>query len=172
MTPGSPAVDRPPPEAALIRLVRQAAKIPVAAAAKRAGISTARWTQVEQGYETRAGERRPATAPPDTLAYMAAAIGLPPERLESEGQRPDAAAVLREMRGHGAVQPVPPAGEYPDDDPVLRYIRNLPGLSSAERESLEYVARSPRLDAATRWGLVALTIGTWQQQDARENRSA
>jgi transcriptional regulator with XRE-family HTH domain len=149
----------PPPEAVLIRLVRQAAKVTVAAAAKRAGISTARWTQIEQGYETRDGERKPAWAPPDTLAYMAAAIDLPPDRLEAEGHRPDAAAVLREMRRPG-VQSAPALVSTPGDaeprysDPALQAIWETPNLSPEIRRAM-----------------VGLAIAMREQERA-ENRSA
>jgi hypothetical protein len=136
----------------------------VAAAAKRAGISTARWSQIEQGHETRDGERRPATAPADTLAYMAAAIGLPAGRLETEGQRPDAAAVLREMqRPQGgdppaaAETPPPPAGREPLTGPwtygdeILERIWRLPGLdqeglSDAGKRYLIALARGLRAE--------------------------
>jgi hypothetical protein len=40
---------------------------------------------------------RPARAKPVTIAHMAYAVGLSPERLESEGQNPEAAAILREV---------------------------------------------------------------------------
>lgn len=110
----------PPPEAVLIRLVREAAGLKMPAAAKIAGISVARWSQVENGYETHLGKTKPVRARAGTLARMASAIpGLTPERLEAEGQRPDAAAILAEMRHapqprdrHGIVAvPDAPAGD-------------------------------------------------------------
>lgn len=87
----------PPPEAVLIRLVREAAGIKTPEAARIAGISKARWSQVELGYEWREGGFRPVRAGAGTLAHMAYAAGVSPERLETEGERPDAAAVLREI---------------------------------------------------------------------------
>lgn len=92
-------MERPParPEGALIRLTRQASGMTVPEAVKRSGVSKARWSQVESGYETRNGVTRPVQVKPDTLARMARAVGLSPERLESEGQRPDAAEILREI---------------------------------------------------------------------------
>jgi hypothetical protein len=92
-----------PPEASLIRLARQAANIRMAAAAAEAGISLARWSHIENGHETRMGIPKRVRAKADTLARMAGALsalgaaGLSPERLETEGQRPDAAEILREM---------------------------------------------------------------------------
>lgn len=92
-------MERPPtrPEGALIRLARKAAHVTVPDAARSAGISKARWTQVESGRESRNGTERVVNAKADTIAHMARAVGLPPERLESEGERPDAAEVLREI---------------------------------------------------------------------------
>ena len=121
MTPGEQPVT-PPPEAVLIRLVRQAAGITVDAAATRAGISKARWTQVETGREKRKDGYRPAVAPSGTLARMAGAIpGVTPERLEDAG-RPDAAEVLREIRRLDAPQP---SVTVPPRPAELRYPGNL-----------------------------------------------
>jgi transcriptional regulator with XRE-family HTH domain len=96
----------PPPEAVLIRLVREAAGLKLPAVARLAGISKARWSQIETGYETRAGSYRQVKGRAVTVAHMAHAIGLAPERLATEGNRPDAAAVLREILHHP--QPPPP----------------------------------------------------------------
>ncbi len=92
-------MERPPapPEAVLIRLAREAAGIPVAAAAKRAGVSVARWSQIESGSEIRHGAVSPVTGRAGTIARMAAEVGVSPERMETEGQRPDAAEILREI---------------------------------------------------------------------------
>lgn len=116
----------PPPEAALIRLARTASKITVASAAQRAAMSKARWTQIEQGFETRKGAHLPAWAPPGTLAHMAHAVGISPERLETEGERPDAAAVLREIlrcQQEARQEPAdarPPVVRENWDDPMVR----------------------------------------------------
>lgn len=90
---GKPA---PPPEATLIRLARQAARIKAPAAARAAGISTARWSQIENGYERREGLYKPIAGTAPTIAHMARAVGLTPDRLEAAG-RPDAAEVLTEI---------------------------------------------------------------------------
>lgn len=66
------------------------------AAAEKAGISPARWTQVETGYESRRGRKKAVSAGPGLLARMAHAVGLDPERLAGTG-REDAAEVLREI---------------------------------------------------------------------------
>jgi transcriptional regulator with XRE-family HTH domain len=92
-------MDRPPvpPDAALIRLAREGAGISVASAAEAAGMSKSRWVQIENGQEKRQGLIRATHAKPVTIARMAHALRITPERLESEGQRPDAAEILREI---------------------------------------------------------------------------
>jgi helix-turn-helix protein len=119
----------PPPEAVLIRLAREAARIKAPAAAKSAGVSVARWSQIETGYETRLGRYKPVRAPEGTLAHMAHAVGVGPERLEEAG-RPDAAMVLREIQRQ-QLDPLTPderqtlsdfreaVGPGPDDDDPL-----------------------------------------------------
>jgi transcriptional regulator with XRE-family HTH domain len=86
-----------PPDAAVIRLAREGARISMAKAAERARMSKARWVQIENGRETRRGQVRPVRAKPVTIAHMAHAVNLQPERLEFEGQNPEAAAILREI---------------------------------------------------------------------------
>jgi transcriptional regulator with XRE-family HTH domain len=109
-------MERPPApaEAVLIRLAREAAGIRVSDAAERAGISVARWSQIESGSETRAGRVNPVRAKPGTIARMAREVGLTPERLAGEGKRPDAAAILGEIiregqEGRGSVLRPDPA---------------------------------------------------------------
>jgi hypothetical protein len=99
-------------------------------AARKSGISKARWSQVETGHETRAGVDRVVQAKAGTLARMAAAVGLPPERLEAEGQRADAAMVLREiLQGQpSAPEPSPAAAIAPaelSDEADVELIRRL-----------------------------------------------
>lgn len=82
----------------------------VADAARLADISVARWSQIETGQETRHGVRRPVNAKAGTIAHMAYAVGVTPERLAAEGGRPDAADVLREIllredAGRGEAEP-------------------------------------------------------------------
>src|SRR5579875_390113 len=87
----------PPPEAVMLRLAREASGTTVSEAAAAAGISAARWSQVELGYGNRRGPLKPVRARSGTLARMAHAVGVGPGRLE-EGDRPDAAEILREIR--------------------------------------------------------------------------
>jgi hypothetical protein len=104
-------MERPPapPEAVLIRLAREAAGIPIATAAARAGVSVARWSQIETGSEIRHGQVSGVTGRAGTIARMASVIpGIDPERLAGRGQRADAAEILREIRHREAESGAPP----------------------------------------------------------------
>ena len=110
----------PPPEAELIRLVREAAHITTAEAAVAAGMSKSRWSQIESGYETRGEDFKEVRGKRDTIAHMAHVVGIGPERLEEAG-RPDAAEVLREIQRQEAAAVLPPVTEEPpvvEDDPL------------------------------------------------------
>jgi hypothetical protein len=105
----------PPPEAVLIRIAREAARIKTPASSRAVGISTARWSQIEQGYETKpGGVYKPVRAPDGTLAHMASAVGVSPERLEQAG-RPDAADILREILRQDDPAPGPGPSARQDD---------------------------------------------------------
>ena len=83
-----------PPEAALIARKREEApRLSRRAAAARAGISEARWRQLEDGYRTFRGQQFAEVAPAPILARMARAVGVTPAELE-DAARPDAAAEL------------------------------------------------------------------------------
>lgn len=88
----------PPPEGVLIETARNEARLSVREAARRAGISEGWWRQVVKGYQSLSGGTYgDVRAPADTVAGMAKVAGVTPEQLESEGQRPDAAEILRKM---------------------------------------------------------------------------
>ena len=86
----------PPPEAVLLTVARKAAGMKTPEVALAAGISKARLSQIENGYERRAGRYTPVRGKDDTVAHVAAVVGVSPERLEEAG-RPDAAVILREI---------------------------------------------------------------------------
>ncbi|MEU8196376.1 helix-turn-helix transcriptional regulator [Microbispora amethystogenes] len=92
----------PTPEGRLIRRVRESLRprLPVAAAAERAGVGEATWGNTERGYRTMGRNSPPQPFRPSaqSLAHMAHAIGLTPADLEEVG-REDAAVILTEMRG-------------------------------------------------------------------------
>ena len=87
------------PEGQLIRRTRELAvpKPSIRTAAKRIGMSAEQWGYVERGYYPGRGDRggKPFSPPAATLARMARSLGISPDRLETEGQRPDAAEMLR-----------------------------------------------------------------------------
>lgn len=94
----------PAPEGQLIKRVRQSLRprLPVAEAAKRAGLSAETWGNVERGYRTpKAGVVVPVVPTSETLARMAYEVGLRPDdlaRLTSDISA-EAAEILREMQG-------------------------------------------------------------------------
>lgn len=160
-------MERPPapPEAALIRLARQAANIRMAKAAKEAGVSLARWSHIENAYETRQGTARPVKAKADTLARMARAIGLSPERLESEGQRPDAAEILREML-RPAAGPAPPS--FPEPPTAAEEARErFPGDQVSQA-----IWRLPNTTEAERWEMIATLERKRREIHARKSQAS
>lgn len=84
----------PPPEATLLRLARMASGIRTPVAAAAAGISKARLSQIENGYEKRAGQYRSVSGSDAVIAHLAAVSGVTPRELDEAG-RPVAASVLR-----------------------------------------------------------------------------
>lgn len=92
---GAPATP-PPPEATLIRLVREAAGLSPEAAAARMEIkfSGSRWRQIERGWRKDSGTE--VKAPPTTLAHMCWTLGISADRLSETG-RDDAVEILREL---------------------------------------------------------------------------
>lgn len=86
----------PPPEAVLLRRARLAAGMKMPEVARAAGISKARLSQIENGFERRLGSYRPVRGGDGTIAHLAAAVGISPSRLREAG-RADAAAVLEEI---------------------------------------------------------------------------
>ncbi|MFJ4365135.1 helix-turn-helix domain-containing protein [Streptomyces chartreusis] len=100
---GAPA-QPPPPEATLIRLVREAAGLSPEAAAARMGIkfSGSRWRQIERGW--RGDTATQVLAPDVTLAHMCFMLGITAERLAETG-REEAVEILREMERSKAPAP-------------------------------------------------------------------
>jgi hypothetical protein len=66
-----------PPEALLIARMRQRApRISMSEAARRSGISLTRWRQIENGFRPERGVRYRETGPAQTIARMAAVVGI------------------------------------------------------------------------------------------------
>lgn len=94
-------------------------RTPVAAAA--AGISKARLSQIENGYEKRGSEYRPVTGSDAVIAHLGAVTGVTPRQLDEAG-RPVAASVLRIILERQQAQPDDPEGATVTDllPPVVR----------------------------------------------------
>jgi hypothetical protein len=87
-----------PPEGRLIAAATTRLNISIREAARRAGISYGRWRQITAGYQNVSpGSYAAVHAPARTLAKMAIAVNVTPERMETEGQRPDAARIMRDI---------------------------------------------------------------------------
>lgn len=140
----------PPPEAKLIRLAREAARIKATTAARMAGISKSHWAQVESGYERRDAQYKPTIGSAATIAHMAHAVGLTPERVEAAG-RADAAEVLAEILDREAAS-------EPEDDGVdeelaesFAFVQELidrwKDLTPAQRDEWRRRIREPRRNA-------------------------
>jgi transcriptional regulator with XRE-family HTH domain len=108
-------------------------------AARLAGISDARWRQLVTGYQSVGqGHYAPLTARAETLARMAAAVGVTPEQL-AEVDREDAAAVLIRINREPA-EPTHRSGPVGTGvDPV-----DLASLSPEELEAVRAVIRAMR----------------------------
>ncbi|MET7477942.1 hypothetical protein ABZT17_26745 [Streptomyces sp. NPDC005648] len=105
---GAPATP-PPPEAMLIRLVREAAGLSpeVAAARMEIKFSGSRWRQIERGW--RKDSDTQVIAPSTTLAHICWTLGISADRLAETG-RDDAVEILRELeRSKGSAAEEQPA---------------------------------------------------------------
>jgi len=114
----------PPPEGKLIADAAARNDLSIREAARRAGISYGRWRQITSGYQNVSpGEFAAVHAPARTLARMAAVVGVTPEQMEGEGQRPDAAEILRENRvTRLPVAARPPVPDLADLPPMFRQL--------------------------------------------------
>ena len=126
---------QPPPEAELIRASREAPpKMTIRHAADLAAMSEGRWRQLENGGWKRRGRWETETAPAQTLALMARAVGITPQQLESVS-RHDAAAELAALPP--LERPLDPLEELRE---IVRIqgeqIRKLMGLDDDEEDEL------------------------------------
>src|ERR1041385_6343688 len=81
---------KPPPEADLIRLARQARGLSPEEAADRTPVRIKgfRWRQIETGYRGRPGASDVVKAPDKTLAHMAYTVGVSSGRLAEHRRKP------------------------------------------------------------------------------------
>jgi len=157
----------PPPEAVLLTVARKAAGMKTPDVARAAGISKARLSQIENGYERRAGRYSPVRGKDDTIAHVAAVVGVTPEQLE-EARRPDAALILREILRRDQ-----------ETDAALDLIEQTWGSVGYAPEFIQRIYASPRWSAAETFSLVRSYIDSQQNPggpgspgDEREPRSA
>lgn len=131
---------QPPPEAVLIRLARQARGLSPedAAALTPIRLRGGRWRQIEKGYERKVPPK-PVRAPDLTLAHMARAVGLTPERLTEAG-RAEAAEILREILQEVVTQTSPPLS--PDGE---NFRRMVSAMAKEYRLSLRDAEEAARL---------------------------
>ncbi|MER7792748.1 helix-turn-helix transcriptional regulator [Streptomyces sp. NPDC097640] len=91
----------PPLEAVLIKKALKRNRISGREAARRAGISDARWRQIVGGYQTVSGSHIPVRAPDETLARMAHVAGVTADELR-QADREAAAEALEELAAPAA----------------------------------------------------------------------
>lgn len=122
--------DRPtaPPEGELITAALKRKKMSAREAARRAGISDARWRQITSGYQTVSGTRVPVSGPPETIARMAQVVGVTPEQLAGAG-REDAADALRDLAPPGEPEAEPTIAE------LSARLATINATLTAEREA-------------------------------------
>ena len=180
-----------PPEGRLIADAAGRLDLSIREAARRAGLSYGRWRQVTQGYQNVSpGNFARVRAPAKTLARMAAVAGVTPEQMETEGQRPDAAEIMRDratadtaaaadtltvVRSDAPAPPVSlergPGDLFPDIDPAIR-----PGVDRHVEDIRELVESARKTGPLTgnrifpgdpheadRWDWLAeLSLSLWQ----------
>jgi hypothetical protein len=143
----------PTPEGALIRRVRLASGQPITSfidALRHRGIqlSVSRWSQVENGYEGGPGRRKPVTAPPGTLAWMAFVLDISPSRL-TEASRADAAEVLEEIQLREV-----PARPAQQKDRILALIESAWGSLAAAPEYVQVFAQAGQFPEPFRYRMI------------------
>jgi hypothetical protein len=138
----------PPAEAALIKKALRRARLSGREAARRSELSETRWRQIVNGYQdVGRGIRAEVTAPDETLARMAHAVGVTPDELREAG-RSDAADLLVELAGPPASASTP--GAYASDPRVDAIATLLAGLPpEAQEEVLRRMGRAPQAPEQT-----------------------
>jgi hypothetical protein len=129
--------ERPPqpPEGKLISDAIRLRGVSIREASRQADISYGRWRQITSGYQNVSpGSYASVRAPAATLARMARAAGVTPEQLETEGDRPDAAQALREIRA----TPISPAPAAPARD-SLYDSGEMPILAAPAAEIVDHL---------------------------------
>lgn len=124
------------PEGLLIAEALRRSGMSARSAASAAGISDTRWRHIVSGYQPAGqGNYIPVSAPAETLARMAQAVGVTPDQLADAG-RGDAAGELLKLRRDTPTRSVPVGTGI---DPV-----DLASLSPDEIEAVKAVIRALR----------------------------
>jgi hypothetical protein len=117
-----------------MRLIEQRrGRLSIRKAASAAGISEARWRQLESGSRPTPLGYAPEEAPDGTLARMAHAVGVTPDELRGAG-RPAAAVILGE---HAAEQAAIAEADEEAAAAGARAAAELRGLTGRQRAALE-----------------------------------
>lgn len=120
-----------PPEGRLLAAATERSGLSIREASKRAGISYGRWRQVTSGVQhVSPGEFAAVHAPAKTLAKMAAAVGVTPEQMEAEGQRPDAAEAMRRPAPGAPSWAAPGSAPSPLPTPPQSEVFDAPTLAA------------------------------------------
>lgn len=143
--------DRPEqrPEGRLIAVAQKQARLSQREAARRAGMSEARWRNIVSGYQTvSAGMHAPVRGPADTIARMSQVVGVTAEQLIAAG-RDDAATELRDLPPLPEPKRQLSAQEIAERlDEHIAYFRRQEEERARERE--EYEERVRRLEDKVR----------------------
>ncbi|KUN37760.1 hypothetical protein AQJ30_15885 [Streptomyces longwoodensis] len=133
----------------LLQQAARRARLSARQAAKRASMSDARWRHIVNGYESVGrGMKIPVTAPAETLARMAQAVGVTSQQLDEAG-RPDAAEILNELAPpppssdsatHADAGAGGPYGNDPHLDAITALLASLP--PEAQDEVLRRLGRT------------------------------
>jgi len=123
------------PEGALLAEAQQQSPYSQREAAELAGMSENHWRAITKGYRTvSAGVYAPVRAPAATIARMARAVGVTPERLEEKG-RTDAAGELRGL---------PPLDVAASSEPTTAELAEM--VNTLQRQVQDLQARLRRMD--------------------------
>jgi len=152
----------PPPEGKLLRTSRERAipKLSIRAAAARIGISPEHWGNVERGYKSVSADKPavPVEASAELLAKMATAAGIPAALMRTEGQRPDAADLMKEA--------IPAARNAPAGSPALPVPEDLRQAAQPYADAIQdrLLAAAARTGTEDPPGDQVFPAGSWEAQ--------
>jgi transcriptional regulator with XRE-family HTH domain len=159
------------PEGALLDTARRALKLSARAAAELAGMSDARWRNIVSGYQSAGrGQYIAVSAPPETLARMAQAVGVSAKELFEVG-RMDAYGAMTAIwaaRPGEEVQLDQGVPQGSDEDPAHGVAFELAALvervAAVERENARLKKElGERMDVT--WPAEAVAVGVEEQDD-------